>query len=183
MNIFLFGLRSFRCFRNIRPSPGPQKRPACPNFCPRASPSGDLTGRSPRPRRLSGDLTGRSFRPRRLSGDFTGRSFRPRRPSSDLSGRSYRPDRPSDDLSGRSYHTDAPSDDLSDRSCRLDRPFDDLSGRSIILAHKTVVEAYKILHDHILFEIVFEILDFTYSPDEHTSCPTKLRNNFVAGPL
>ena len=41
----------------------------------------------------------------------------------------------------------------------------------------------KFLHDHILFEIVFEILDFTYSPDEHTSCPTKLRNNFVAGPL
>ena len=43
--------------------------------------------------------------------------------------------------------------------------------------------AYKILRDHILFEIVFGILDFTYSPDEHTSCPTKLRNNFVAGPL
>ena len=34
-----------------------------------------------------------------------------------------------------------------------------------------------------LLEVVFEILDFTYSPDEPTSCPTILRNNFVAGPL
>ena len=25
-------------------------------------------------------------------------------------------------------------------------------------------------HDHILFEIVFKIIDFTYSLDEHTSC-------------
>ena len=74
----------------------------------------------------------------------------------------------SDDLPGRSYRPCHPSDDLSDRSYRPD-----LSGTQI----------GRISLDHILFEIVFEILDFTFSSDEHTSCPTKLRNNFVAGQL
>ena len=37
--------------------------------------------------------------------------------------------------------------------------------------------------DHILIEFVFEILDLTCMADLHTSSSTKLRNNFVAGPL
>ena len=104
INIFSIGPRNLWTLQSFRPSglgPGPQN--CLPGLLSGlGSPSGDLAGRSFRPRRLSGDFTGRSFCPRRLSGDFTGRSFRPRRLSGDFTGRSFRTRRPAGDLSGRS---------------------------------------------------------------------------------
>ena len=55
--------------------------------------------------------------------------------------------------------------------------------QNVVSAYKTDVQAYKTVRDHILLEIVFEFLDFTFSLDQPTSCITKLRNKFVAGPL
>ena len=77
-----------------------------------------------------------------------------------------RPGHPSGDFSRRSYLSGHPSDDLSGRSYRPG-----FSG----------IQIGRISLDHILFEIVFEILDVTCSPDEHTSCTTNSATFFVAG--
>ena len=55
-----------------------------------------------------------------------------------------------------------------------------------IFPSRTTWRPYKptfLSKDHILIEFVFEILDLTCMADLHTSSSTKLRNNFVAGPL
>ena len=103
----------------------------------------------------------RPYRPIFPSRTAFQRPFRPIFPSKTTFWRPYRPIFPSRASSWQPYRPIFPS------KKPLWRPY-----RPIFLSK-----------DHILIEFVFEILDLICMADLQTSSSTKLRNNFVAGPL
>ena len=159
------GLRNvFRTFSELRAFlPGPTIQAMAQSWRPYRPifPSRTAFQRPFRPIFPSKTTFRRPYRPIFLSRTPFRRPYRPIFPSRTPFWRPYRPIFPSRTPFWRPY-------------------------RPIFPSKKTFWRPYRptfLSKDHILIEFVFEILDLTCMADLHTSSSTKLRNNFVAGPL